>query len=173
MFSIYHIHELKLVLLARVRKKGLVCHLLSIYDLYMDLLGEIHQKCFAMLATVQKELSLNRKLDVAFIDFEKAFDSISRKLLWPILQKQGIRGKLLRCAKSMHDVKARVRDGVSLTESIHCIRGVKQGDLCSPILFSLFINELALNIIDDGKHGAVLTSTLIDILLFADGILLS
>ena len=88
MLSIYHIHELKLVLLARVRKKGLVCHLLSIYDLYMDLLGEIHQKCFAMLATVQEELSLNRKLDVAFIDFEKAFDSISRKLSWPILKKQ-------------------------------------------------------------------------------------
>ena len=74
----------------------------------------------------------------------------------------------------MYDiVKAHVRDGASLTESIHCIRGVKQGDLCSPILFSLFINELALNIIDDGKHGAVLTSTLTEILLFADGILLS
>ena len=41
-----------------------------------------------MLATVQEELSLNRKLDVAFIDFEKAFDSISRKLSWPILKKQ-------------------------------------------------------------------------------------
>ena len=66
-------------------------------------------------------LSLNRKLYVAFIDFEKAFDSISRKLLWPILQKQGIRGKLFRCVKSMYNVvKARVRDGASLTESIHC-----------------------------------------------------
>ena len=89
-------------------------------------------------------------------------------------KSKGIHGKLFFCVKSMYDiVKARVRDGASLTESIHCIRGVKQGDLCSPILFSLFINELALNIIDDGKHGAVLTSTLIDILLFADGILLS
>jgi len=67
-------------------------HLLSIYDLYMDLLGEIHQKCFAMHATVQKELSLNSKLYVTFIDFEKAFDSISRKLLWPILKNQRYSG---------------------------------------------------------------------------------
>ena len=80
---------------------------------------------FTSLAIVQKQLSLNRELYVAFIDFEKAFDSISRKLLWPILQKQGIRGKLFRCVKSMYDVvKAHVRDGASLTDSIHCLPGV-------------------------------------------------
>ena len=64
---------------------------------------------FTSLAIVQKQLSLNRELYVAFIDFQKTFDSISRKLLWPILQKQGIRGKLFRCVKSIYDVvKARV-----------------------------------------------------------------
>ena len=71
-------------------------------------------------------------------------------------------------------VKARVRDGTSLTESIHCLRGVKQGDVCSPILFSFFINELELNINNGGKHGAVLTSTLVElvILLSTDGTIL-
>ena len=77
---------------------------------------------FSLLAIVQKQLSLNRKL----YDFQKAIGSVSGKLLWPILQKHGIRGKLFRCVKSMYDVvKARVRDGASLTESIHCLRGVK------------------------------------------------
>ena len=76
----------------------------------------------------------------------------------------------------MHDVaKAHVRDGASLTESIYCLSGVKQGDVWSPILFSLFINELVLDIIKGGKHGATLTSTSVEIfiLLFADDILLS
>ena len=100
----------------------------------------------------------------------------------------------------MYDVaKAYVRDGASLTESIHCLRGVKQGDsihclrgvkqgdsihcLCgvkqgdvwSPILFLLFINVLVLDIIKGSKHGATLTSTSVEIfiLLFADDILLS
>ena len=86
------------------------------------------------------------------------------------------KAKLFRCVKSMYAVvKARVRDGASLTESIHCLRGVKQGDVCSQILFSLFINELVLDIIKGGKHGPILTSTLVEIfiLLFADDILLS
>ena len=92
-----------------------------------------------MLAVVKKQLSLNRKLYVALIDFEKAFGSISRKRLWPIWLKQGIRGKLFLCVKSMYDVvKARVRDGTSSTASIRCLRGVKQVDVCSPILFFVY-----------------------------------
>ena len=58
---------------------------------------------FTLLAVVQKPLSLNCKLYVAFLDFEMAFDSISRKLLWPILQKQGMHDKLFQCVKSMYE----------------------------------------------------------------------
>ena len=65
---------------------------------------------FTLLAAVQKQCSFNSKLDVVFIDFEKAFDSISRKLLWPIMLKNGVTGKLYRCIRSMYKiVKAKVR----------------------------------------------------------------
>ena len=130
---------------------------------------------FTLLALIQKQFAFNRKLYVAFIDFEKAFDSISRKLLWPILIKNGIKGKLYQCVKSMYSaVKARVRCGVNFTEYINCTQGVKQGDVCSPVLFSLFINELALEIINCGRHGATLSYDFIElfILLFADDIVL-
>ena len=69
-----------------------------------------------------------------------------------------------RCVKSMYNVvKAGVRDGGGHSRRAFIVlRGVKQGDVCSPILFSLFINELALDIINGGKHGAILTSTLVE-----------
>ena len=110
---------------------------------------------FTLLATVQKQLITDKKLYVAFIDFEKAFDSISRNLIWPILRKNGIRGKMLKCVRSMYNVvKAKVRSGAKLSDlGIHCTKGVKQGDVCSPILFSLFVNELALDIIDPGTDS--------------------
>ena len=40
---------------------------------------------FTLLAAIQKQLSTNCKLYVAFIDFEKAFHSVSRNILWPVL----------------------------------------------------------------------------------------
>ena len=126
---------------------------------------------FTLMAMIQKQFALNRKLYVAFIDFEKAFDSISRKLLWPILLKNGIKGRLYKCVRSMYEnVKARIRCGAKFTDYIKCTRGVKQGDVCSPVLFSLFINDLALDIINNGRHGVSLSSDFVQlaILLFAD-----
>ena len=46
-------------------------------------------------------------------------------------------------------VKARVRaNGNRFTNQMNCTQGVKQGDICSPVLFSLYINELALDVIN-------------------------
>ena len=126
---------------------------------------------FTLLAAIQKQFNNNRKLYVAFVDFEKAFDNISRRLLWPILQKNGIRGKLFRSVKAMYiTVKAKVRVGSQFTDLINCTRGVKQGDICSPILFTLYINELAEEIIKNGRHGIQLQPDVLElfIMLLAD-----
>ena len=132
---------------------------------------------FTLLACIQKQFNsnYNRKLYVAFIDFEKAFDSINRFLLWPILIKNRVSGKLFRGIKSMYRcVKARIRCGFKLTDVIRCTAGVKQGDVISPVLFSLFINELAKEIIKNGRHGVNFYRDTLElfILLLADDIAL-
>ena len=52
--------------------------------------------------------------------------------------------------------------------------GLEQGDICSPVLFSLFFNELVNEIMQNGKHGITLSPELIQILimLFADSVVL-
>lgn len=130
---------------------------------------------FTLLSMIQRHLLRNRKLYVAFIDFRKAFDFISHCKLWPILYKTGIRGKMLQTIQSMYNiVKARVRNGSNLTDAFFCRKGLKQGEITSPLLFSLFINELAMDIIKYGRHGVQLLPDLVElfILLFADDIVL-
>ena len=63
-----------------------------------------------------------------------------------------------------------MRAGGDLTESFTCPSGLTQGEVCSPVLFSLFINELAREIVQRGRHGMRLIPDLIEtfILMFAD-----
>ena len=53
-------------------------------------------------------------------------------------------------------------------------RGLKQGDSCSPVLFSFLINEIANEIVFKSKHGITLSPDLLQLLimLFADDIVL-
>lgn len=130
---------------------------------------------FTVCALVNKQLSYHKKLYVAFIDFRKAFDSVVHEKLWHVLRKNGLHGKMYGAITSMYDVvKARVRAGGDLTEAFVCPLGVKQGEICSPALFSLFINELAKEIVLKGRHGIQMMPDLMEIfiLMFADDIIL-
>ena len=63
------------------------------------------------------------------------------------------------------NVKARIRCGAKLTDYTNCTRGVKQGDVCSPVVFSLLTNELALDIIKNGRHGVSLSSDFVQLVI--------
>ena len=62
----------------------------------------------------------------------------------------------------------------SVTEASESSRGLRQGENCSPILFSLLINELANEVEQQGKHRITLSPYFIQILImpFADDVLL-
>jgi len=52
---------------------------------------------------IERYLSRNNKLYMAFIDFKKAFDSVNRQVLWKKLDYYGISGKIVNVLKSMYD----------------------------------------------------------------------
>ena len=75
----------------------------------------------------------------------------------------------------MYDnVWTKIKRGNKLTDYINCTAGVYQGDVCSLILFSLFKNELAIQVIKNGKHGGKCYCDLYElfILLLADDVIL-
>ncbi|MCB4748422.1 MAG: hypothetical protein LGB54_07545, partial [Sulfurovum sp.] len=59
------------------------------------------------------------------------------------------------------------------TNSFACPRGVKQGCLLSPLMFSLFVNELAVEVSRNGRHSIQMIPGAIEIfVLFADDVIL-
>ena len=89
---------------------------------------------------------------LAFIDFKKAFDSVDRSLLLFKLSEIGIRGNFYKAISSMNsNPRSRViLNNEYATDYFDCPIGVKQGCCLSPTLFSIFLNDLAVEIKESG-----------------------
>ena len=69
----------------------------------------------------------NGKFYVAYVDFSNAFDIVQHPILWNILLRAGVKGRMNRIVKSMYTtIKACVRCGSSCTKYFDCLQGLKQ-----------------------------------------------
>ena len=84
-----------------------------------------------------------KKLYCAFIDYKKAFDSVNRIYLWQKLINNNIDGKMFKIIHNLNaNAKSCVRIGNSKSTPFSSDIGVRQGENISPVLFSLFLNDL-------------------------------
>ena len=97
-----------------------------------------------MIESSKKE---GKTLYMAFLDIEKAYDSLNRRTLWTILKKMGLPDKYINLLREMYrDTKGRYVFGEIQTDWVKQTRGVRQGCVLSPLLFSLYTEELATRI---------------------------
>ena len=70
------------------------------------------------------------------------------------------------------NIRAHIKIDSKLTPSMLCNTGLKQGDLSSPTLFNIYINELSANLRDKCKGGIFITTDIPNIfcLMFADDV---
>ena len=115
----------------------------------------------------------NKSSFACYIDFQKAFDFVNRDLLAYRLLEEGICGKFYRALQSLYkDPQACVRVNEYYSGWFPTPAGVKQGDCLSPTLFAIFINNLAKEIKHLGLGLNYDGSNKLDILLYADDIIL-
>ena len=82
-------------------------------------------------------------VNILYIDFAKAFDSVSIPKLLQKLINFGIEGLLISCIKSfLTDRHQRVKVGRAFTSELSLVIGVSQGSVLRPFLFLLFTNDL-------------------------------
>ena len=102
----------------------------------------------------------------------KAFDRVNRNLLFHKLLKKKINGKLYFAIKALYtNTLSAVRINNELTNWFVTDSGVRQGDNLSPVLFNIYLNDLAEEL-NNLKLGVKINDFCVSLLLYADDIVL-
>ena len=109
---------------------------------------------FSLHALIEILKTRKQKLFCCFVDFSAAFDSVWRAGLWHKLLKSKINGKVLTVIRNMYN---EIKSCVSLLGSdssfFSSFSGVRQGENLSPVLFSMYLNDLEDYLMHDRSSG--------------------
>lgn len=97
---------------------------------------------------------------IVALDQEKAYDKINHEYLWRVLEKMNFPRNIIRTIKSLYEAAESVVmvNGV-MSEKFCIVRGVRQGDPMSCLLFDLAIEPLACAIRKSELQGYTIPGT--------------
>ena len=99
---------------------------------------------FILRQMQEKYLAKNKHIYFAFVDLEKAFDRVPRKVIWWALRTAGVDEWIVRIVQSMYDgPRSRIRVDDSYSDNIDVSVGVHQGSVLSPLLFIIVLEALS------------------------------
>ena len=99
---------------------------------------------FVIRQLQEKYLAANKRLYMAFVDLEKAFDRVPREVIWWALRKLGVDEWIVRLVQGMYsNARSRVRVGEGYSEEFEVKVGVHQGSVLSPLLFIIVLEALS------------------------------
>lgn len=95
---------------------------------------------FVLQQVLEKMTAKGEEVHLAFIDLEKAYDSVPRSKLWEALRIIGVSAELTALIKELYKNNvAYVKNGKELSEPIETTKGLRQGCSLSPLLFNVYI----------------------------------
>ena len=116
---------------------------------------------------VQFRHRFHRAPEIAFLDIKAAYDSVDRQLLFAKLAARGIPHDVLQTIIALSDGnRSRVVVGEKESAPFEHSAGVMQGSLLSPLLYSVFVDDLARELREAGELR--LSSMQIGGLFYAD-----
>ena len=99
---------------------------------------------FVVRQLQEKYVAANKRLYMAFVDLEKAFDRVPRKVIWWALRKLGVDEWIVRLVQGMYsNARSSVRVGEGYSEEFEVKVGVHQGSVLSPLLFIIVLEALS------------------------------
>ena len=106
-----------------------------------------HRSCVDLINSlrviIEQSCEWNSTTYMLFVDFEKAFDSVDRCVMWRLLLKYGIPPKIVNLTRETYNgYECQVVHEGKLTEPFRVTSGVRQGCILSPIIFLLVIDDI-------------------------------
>ena len=84
-----------------------------------------------------------KNLYMCFVDLEKVFNRVPRRVLEWAMRKRGIPEAMVRAVTSLYEgAKTRVRVGLELSQEFEVKVGVHQGSTLSPLLFAIMVDMI-------------------------------
>lgn len=108
---------------------------------------------------------------IAFVDYNKAFDSLKHNMIWKSLLNQGVSTKYIRIIRNIYkNMTAKIRTE-KIGDKFSIKKGVRQGDPLSPKLFSATL-ESVFRQLDWTNYGIKVNGALFNHLRFADDLII-
>lgn len=120
---------------------------------------------------IEKYQEKQKTLHIAFIDYKKAFDTVSHTSIWNTLEEQGVNNNYIQVIKSIYSNSTGRVKLEKIGPSFPIKRGVRQGDPMSPTLF-IAVLESIVRKLDWEKCGLYIDGKYLSHLRFADDIVL-
>ena len=171
-----------------------ICLLSTIYKIFTNLIlqrikGTLNQECsreqagfrksystidhiHSIRQIIQKHHEHKIPLYLLYIDFEKAFDSVEHNAILNALKTQGIPDQYIQVIKEINNQTTTSIKLFHRPIEINIERGVRQGDVISPNLFTSTLEHLIRQIDFNQNEGINIDGEKLRYLAFADDIVL-
>lgn len=98
---------------------------------------------FTLRQVAEKTIASGRQAHICFIDLQKAFDLINREDIWKSLKKREVNNNNIRAIRSLYKVSRNyIRLKHETSEVLETTRGLRQGCVLSPLLFSIILDDV-------------------------------